>query len=148
MKIDLFKLNYLEVDSDLEFDHDLMTSADIRDIKGAHVSGNISINYDNEVSTDLRVTGTFILPCAITLEDVPYDFDIKIEEILGNFEEFYNKNKNSLDILPFIWENIVSEVPIRVVKDGAKPTVTCGEGWELVSDDESLRKEWYYGSSI
>jgi uncharacterized protein len=144
MKIDLFKLNnlnYVEVNEDIAFDKELLTKADIRDIKNCHVSGNISINYDNEISTDLLVKGTFVLPCAVTLEDVFYDFEVKIEENIGNFEEFYNKNKNSLDILPFIWENIVSEVPIRVVKDGAKPTVTNGDGWELVCDDESLRKE-------
>ena len=45
------------------------------------------------------------------------------------------QNKNSLDILPFLWENVVSEVPIRVVKEGAKASDVQGNGWELVSSD-------------
>lgn len=144
MKVDLFKLNnlnYVEIDSDFTIDFELLQNAGIRNIKEAHVSGNISINYEDELVGDLLVTGVFVLPCAITLEDVDYEFEVKIEENLGKFNDFYNKNKNTLDILPFIWENIVSEVPIRVVKDGARPQSLNGEGWELVSDDESLRKE-------
>ena len=53
---------------------------------------------------------------------------------MGKFEDFYNKNKNTLDILPFIWENIVSEVPIRVVKEEHKDVQLKGEGWEVISD--------------
>lgn len=144
MKIDLFKLNnmnYVEIDTDFTIDSEILQNTEIRDIKNAHISGNISIDYEDELVSDLSVTGVFVLPCALTLEDVDYEFEVKIEENLGKFNDFYNKNKNTLDILPFIWENIVSEVPIRVVKDGAKPQCLTGEGWELVSDDESLRKE-------
>ena len=138
MKIDLFKLNNfnrLDIDSDVTFDEELYCKTDVRNIMNAHVSGELSISYEDEVECDLLVTGTFILPCAITLEDVSYDFEVKIEENLGKFEDFYNKNKNSLDILPVLWENVVSEVPIRVVKEGASLDNLNGDGWELVSSD-------------
>ena len=88
----------------------------------------------NEIVADLTVTGDFILPCAVSLEDVLYPINVKIEENMGKFEDFYNKNKNTLDILPFIWENIVSEVPIRVVKDEYKDFKQSGNGWEVISD--------------
>ena len=138
MKIDLFKLNNfnrLDIDSDVTFDEELYCKTDVRNIMNAHVSGELSMSYEDEVECDLLVTGTFILPCAITLEDVSYDFEVKIEENLGKFEDFYNKNKNSLDILPVLWENVVSEVPIRVVKEGASLDNLNGDGWELVSSD-------------
>ena len=138
MKIDLFKLNNfnrLDIDSDVTFDEELYCKTDVRNIMNAHVSGELSISYEDELECDLLVTGTFILPCAITLEDVSYDFEVKIEENLGKFEDFYNKNKNSLDILPVLWENVVSEVPIRVVKEGASLDNLNGYGWELVSSD-------------
>lgn len=144
MKLDLFKLNnfnYVDISSTIEFPSEFLEGTNIRGIKNAYVKGKISIDYEDELVSDLLVTGTFILPCAITLEDVDYEFSVNIEENMGKFNDFYNKNKNILDILPFIWENIVSEVPIRVVKDGARPQKLNGEGWELVSDDESLRKE-------
>ena len=138
MKIDLFKLNNfnrLDIDSDVTFDEELYCKTDVRNIMNAHVSGELSISYEDELECDLLVTGTFILPCAITLEDVSYDFEVKIEDNLGKFEDFYNKNKNSLDILPVLWENVVSEVPIRVVKEGASLDNLNGDGWELVSSD-------------
>ena len=138
MKIDLFKLNNfkrLDIDSDVMFDEELYSKTDVRNIMNAHVTGELSISYEDELECDLLVTGTFILPCAITLDDVSYDFEVKIEENLGKFEDFYNKNKNSLDILPVLWENVVSEVPIRVVKEGASLDNLNGDGWELVSND-------------
>ena len=138
MKIDLFKLNnfnHLGIDSDIVIPEEYYVNTDIRNIKNLHVSGELTIDYDDELMADLEVSGTFILPCAITLDDVEYQFSTKIEENLGKFENFYNKNKNSLDILPVLWENIVSEVPIRVVKEGVKTQDINGEGWELVSND-------------
>lgn len=138
MKIDLFKLNNfnkIDIETDLVFDKELYEKCDVRDIKDVHVTGTLSINYEDELECDVLVTGTFILPCAITLDDVPYEFSTKIEENLGKFEDFYNKNKNSLDILPFLWENVVSEVPIRVVKEGVTSVDMQGEGWELVSSE-------------
>ena len=138
MKIDLFKLNnfnHLGIDSDVVIPEEYYVNTDIRNIKDLHVSGELTIDYDDELMADLEVSGTFILPCAITLDDVEYQFSTKIEENLGKFEDFYNKNKNSLDILPVLWENIVSEVPIRVVKEGVKTQDINGEGWELVSND-------------
>ncbi len=137
MKIDLFKLNnynYLDIDEFVDFPSDFYQNMDVREIKDVKVTGTISINNLDEIETNLEVSGTFILPCAITLEDVLYDFKTNIEEILGNFNDFYLKNKNTLDILPFLWENIVSEVPMRVVKEGISVTKTYGDGWELVSE--------------
>lgn len=138
MKIDLFKLNnfnYVDIDNDIEFTSDYFENTDIRSIPKCHIKGRFEINYEDELEADLVVEGCFILPCAISLEDVNYEFNTKIEENMGKFDDFYSKNKNSLDILPFIWENIVSEVPIRVVKEGVKPQNIVGDGWELISDD-------------
>lgn len=138
MKIDLFKLNNfnsVSIDENISIPEEYdLNKAGIRRIENLHVSGTISIDYADEIVTDLTVTGDFILPCAVSLEDVLYPINVKIEENMGKFEDFYNKNKNTLDILPFIWENIVSEVPIRVVKDEYKNFKQSGNGWEVISD--------------
>lgn len=139
MNIDLFKLNnlnHLDIDQDVEFPEEYFGTMDIRGIKNCHIKGDLDINYDDELDANLNIKGTFILPCAITLEDVEYDFETNINDILGKFDDFYNKNKNILDILPIIWENIVSEVPIRVVKEGIDTSNISGEGWELTSSEE------------
>ncbi len=138
MKLDLLKLNnynHLDIDTDIVVPPEYYEKMDIRDIKDLHVTGRLDINLDDEILANLEVRGTFILPCAITLDDVPYPFVTKIEEILGSFDDFFNKNKNTLDILPVIWENIVSEVPIRVVKEGVKNVNLHGDGWEYASSE-------------
>ena len=75
-----------------------------------------------------------VLPCAVTLKDVDYEFDTEFEENLGKFEEIYKKNKNTLEISDILWENIVLEIPIRVVSDEIVPSNTSGDGWELISE--------------
>lgn len=137
MNIDLRKFNYsntIEIDTDVTFDESYYKDTDIRDIKDAHVSGTISINSLDELVSNLIVTGTFILPNSVTLEDISYDFSTEIEEIHGNIDNFFNKKQNTLDILALIWENIVSEVPIRVT-DGSEPEKLNGDGWQYTSND-------------
>ena len=135
MNIDLNYLNRfgkISVDDDFIINSEYYKNTDIRKLKDLHVIGNIEIDYDDNVSLDLKVSGIMILPCAITLNDVDYKFNIDINESIGNFEEIYKKNKNILEISDILWENIVLEIPIRVVSSDIKPSNTSGDGWELI----------------
>ena len=137
MEIDLRKFSYsntIDINSDIEFTEDYFKDTDIRDIKNAHVEGQLSINSLDELEANLSVSGTFILPNSVTLEDVSLDFDTEIEENYGNIDNFFNKKQNTLDILALIWENIVSEVPMKVT-DGNEPSELNGNGWQYTSND-------------
>ena len=135
MKIDLNYLNRLgkiDVNQDVLIDESFYKDSDVRDLKNLHIEGTITINYEDEVVLNLNLKGIMILPCAISLEDVSYNFESNIEENLGKFDEIIKNNKNSLEISHILWENIVLEIPLRVVKEGVKPTNTSGDGWELI----------------
>lgn len=137
MKIDLNYLNRfgkINIDSDFIIAEDYYKNTDIRKLENLHVSGEVSVDYDDYINLNLKITGRMILPCAITLNDVPYDFVSEIEENIGKFEEIYKNNKNLLEISPILWENIVLEIPIRVVSKDIKPSNTSGDGWELISE--------------
>ena len=137
MKIDLNYLNRfgkMNIDSDFVIDEDYYKNTDIRKLKNLHVSGEVSVDYDDYINLNVKITGRMILPCAITLNDVPYDFTSEIEENIGKFEEIYKNNKNLLEISPILWENIVLEIPIRVVSKDIKPSNTSGDGWELIRE--------------
>ncbi len=137
MKIDLNYLNRfgkMNIDSDFVIDEDYYKNTDIRKLENLHVSGEVSVDYDDYINLNVKITGRMILPCAITLNDVPYDFTSEIEENIGKFEEIYKNNKNLLEISPILWENIVLEIPIRVVSKDIKPSNTSGDGWELISE--------------
>ena len=139
MKLDLIRLNnynHLDIDEDIEIPGFLLEGTGIRNTKNIHVNGEVMIDSYDEVLVNLDVTGILVLGCAITLDDVDYEFSTNIEENIGQFEDFLNKDKNFLDILPIIWENIVLEVPIRVVKEGVKDINLSGNGWELVSNKD------------
>lgn len=137
MKIDLNYLNRfgkMDIDSDFVIEEDYYKNTDIRKLEDLHVSGEVLVDYDDYINFNLKITGRMILPCAITLNDVPYCFTSEIEENIGKFEEIYKNNKNSLEISPILWENIVLEIPIRVVSKDIKPSNTSGDGWELISE--------------
>ena len=49
--------------------------------------------------------------------------------------ENHEKNENTLDILDFLWENIVLEIPLQFtkVRDLSK---FHGDGWRVISEEE------------
>ena len=135
MVIDLNYLNRfgkINVDQQFNIDKEYFINTDIINLKKLHIKGEISIDYEDDIYFNVNISGTMILPCAVTLKEVDYDFDINIDESIGKFEEITKKNKNSLDISEYLWENIVLEIPIRVVSRDKKPSNTSGDGWELV----------------
>ena len=44
-------------------------------------------------------------------------------------------NQNYIDIIPIIWQNIVLEIPLRVVSEDVSDSVTSGDGWKLIRED-------------
>ena len=144
MKIDLIKLkNNIDkniiIDKQINFEKKLLENTDLIDIKNVHVTGELTKDSMNDIIIYLKITGTFILPCAITLEPVDYKFETEIDDKLENILEETKNNKkieNTIDILPIIWENILMEIPMKVVSPNAKPEKLKGEGWQFVTEKE------------
>ena len=135
MKLDLNYLNRfakINIDNDIELSEEYYKNTDIRSLKKLHMNGEITIDYEDDIVFDIVLSGIMILPCAKTLKDVEYKFQTNINESIGKFEEIYKNNKNTLDISEFLWENIVLEIPIRVVSRNIEPSNTSGDGWELI----------------
>ena len=98
------------------------------------VSYDINISLDEEEKDQVfaKIKGSMILHDSISFEEIEYPFSIEYDDIL---EENCKKNENLLDILMFLWENIVLEVPLQFTKvsDLSK---FHGDGWRLISEDE------------
>lgn len=128
----------VELDEDINFPPEYYASTSIKRLENFHVKGNIKYNLSDEVAINLHVTGDMILIDAITLEEVKYPIDLNINEILDDLAEengqYFEKNKNILDKLEFLWENIVLEVPISFTKASGKNLK--GDGWELNKDSD------------
>lgn len=131
MKIDLRKIYSLasvNVDGTITFPEERLKSAGIIRLEDVSVHGKAIINYEDEIELDLDLSGKMYLPCAISLEEVEVPFATKIEEIIGE----NNINNNFyLDLSDILWENIVLEIPIKVVKEGVHLETSSGKGWSV-----------------
>ena len=128
----------IEIDNDISFDEFDFSGTDLIDLRNVHVNGSLTKDSMDDICLYLSVSGVMILPCAITLEEVPYNFSFVIDDKLENIlEELKNDKKveNTIDILPIIWENILMEIPMRVVSPNAKLDKLSGDGWQFVTGE-------------
>ena len=147
MYYDLIRLNNnieksIEVNEVYSFTQDEIKGTDLLKLDDVKVEGEIIKNSLGNIELNVGVDGVMVLPCAITLKPVNYPFSIQIsgeiEELMENFDEKARNFQNSIDILPIIWENILMEIPMRVVSDEAKNSDIKleGEGWKFVTEEE------------
>lgn len=135
MQFDLNSLNTKQkiiIDTIVNFPKEDLEKAGILDMDEVSVKGEITNNREENI-LNLTIKGKMILPCNLTLEPVDYPFSLEIEE---NLDEIIENSQKTIDILPIIWENILMEIPMRVVSPKAKNMKTKGEGWELITDSK------------
>ncbi|MGM9850363.1 MAG: YceD family protein [Bacilli bacterium] len=144
MNIDLLRLKnnvdkIIEINENLEFQKDQLENTELLDLKDVKATGELKKDSMDDITLYLNVTGTMYLPCALTLESVEHKFEFTIDDKLENvLEEVKNDKKieNTIDILPIIWENILMEIPMRVVSPNAKPEKLKGDGWQFITEQK------------
>jgi len=146
MNIELTRLKneideYIEIDEVISYNEEYAKSTDLIDLKNTIAKGTLSKDSIDHIILDITLEGIMVLPCAITLKPVDYKFRCTIN---GNIEELYEeidkndkKYENSIDILPIIWENILMEMPMKVVSEDLSDMKTEGEGWKLITEKEN-----------
>lgn len=140
MIIDITKLRSgvlesLPIDFNYSFKTDELKNTDIISLDDVNIKGNISYNY-GRYYIFIDIKGEFILPCSLTLEPVSVPLNTHVEGDLEEILQEIGQNlTNTLDIFPIIWENILMEVPLKVVS-GKKVTKTSGDGWKLITEEE------------
>lgn len=109
------------IDETLDFS-DYIEGTDIYRISPVQVKGDFEIYDAEEFVFYLDIKCTLYLPDARTLEEIPYEIDLSVEEGFSTFEDEENHKIEgiTIDLLPIIWSNIILEKPIRVVKDETK----------------------------
>ena len=139
----IFNLNELNIKNEIIINekvekNDLLDKR-IYDLKNGVVIGKIYVDSTNDIILDCKFSGTMFIEDSISLDSVPYDFEIdieeKLEDIIENYQDCYVFSKNTLDLIKVLWQNIVLEVPIsytKVVDANLK-----GNGWELKTQEKS-----------
>ena len=141
MTIDLFNLvvnnKTINIDSDIIIPNEYLENSGIRRLNNIHFKGNIKKLVDDTYSLEGVLSGTMILADDITLEDYEYNFTSEIEE---NIEETSLNLQKTLDITDILWQNILIEVPSKLVNEKNKNIKLEGNGWRLISEDDLNNK--------
>ena len=144
MKIDLTPLlsnieEIIDINEEFIVPEEIYKNTDIRKLSPLKIIGNIVEIGERIYNLHLYTSGIMTLPCALSLEDVEHPFELMIDQNVGlsdEFEQNYKIISNTLDILPILWENIVLEIPNKIVKENVS-VKTQGDGWSLVNECES-----------
>ena len=134
-------VDVLNIDISVNYSEEQLKNVNIRSLKNASFSGKIRKLYDDEYELEGILSGIMVLADDITLEDVDYEFSISILDNFG--EEFDSESdnnlqiiNNNLDISEFLWQNIVLEIPSKVVSEKSRHINLKGNGWRFVTEEE------------
>lgn len=110
-------------DETLDLSNEIVGFNGVKNISLVHVSGNGYEYEENHFLFRMNIDALLTLTCAITLEDVPYSISLDVEEIFGYDQEddldINLIDGQTIDLIPSILTNIIVNIPMRVVKDGA-----------------------------
>mgnify|MGYP004497857627 FL=1 len=133
---------FIPIEEEYSFSKEQLKGTDVISLDDMKVVGEITKDAIDNIYLNVDVSGTLVLPCAITLKPVDYPFNIKIEgnidELVEENEKSVKKDENTLDILPIIWENILMEIPMRVVSEDAEEELSNleGNGWKVITEED------------
>lgn len=133
-------------DEEITFESAAFAKMDhIRGLRDVRVSGNAHYDeFSNRVFANLHVEGIMIVPCSITMEDVEVAFDTSSEEIFAfdkcEDEDVHETKGDVIELLPVVFQLILMEVPLKVVKEGIKE-YPKGKGWEVVKEEDYLKEK-------
>lgn len=120
----------------------------INGLKDVHVTGHGRLDMKNrQLYVDFNVKGQMILPCAVSLENVDYPFNVESSVIFAFYkpeedEEVIEVKRDVVDLTPIVFQEIMMDVPMRVVKEGATMK-TNGNGWKVLNEEDAKQDEDY-----
>lgn len=139
MKINryLFKKDGYVQEEDIDFSHETFDPYHIRKINKAHVviTGN---DYDEILLLNLKISYEVIGVCSYSLEDVIYKSNISTSLSFSfeeEDEEIIHIDNPIFDIDQYVLGLIIADVPLRLIKKGAK-LPSSGEGYRVITEDQ------------
>jgi len=133
---EIFEINEL-----VDFTDILKKNDEIRKLSKVKVTGTGQLQ-GKKVIFNIHIEGVMTLPCALTLDDVDYPYSMDSVEIFVLDSESYQEGDDeylvtgtTVELAPVVWQNIVLQKPLRVVKEGAYEELKK-QGIELESEDD------------
>lgn len=108
---------------EIDFSNEAEQVEDIQSIGIALVEGTISRVDDDIFRCVYHLKVDLVLSCSLTLEPVNYLMDFEQEDLIGYANEKYDDvveiSGNTVDLNAIVWDNIIVNIPIRIVRDDA-----------------------------
>lgn len=131
----------IEINEKLEFTEESLKGTELIELNDVLITGGIIKDSIDDYIINISIDGIMVLPCSLTLKPVSYPFYTEIsgniEDLFKEMDEIDRKIENTIDILPIIWENILMEIPIRVLSDKTDDIKLEGNGWKFVTEEEN-----------
>lgn len=137
MQIDITKLlssyiDVIEINKEVNIPNELICNSLITELNKVNLTGDITLDEDDNINVSGKLSGIMILKDDITLEPVEYEFNTELEEIL-------EKSKNILDITDILWQNILVEIPSKVRSTDEDINLE-GNGWRVISEEQFVHE--------
>ncbi|MCM3759334.1 DUF177 domain-containing protein [Alkalihalobacillus oceani] len=126
-------------------------NAEIRAVSPIDVRGEVT--FSRSLWTfKLHLSGELILPCARTLADVRFPIDLNVSERFHpsadewiadeEDDDIHPIEGESIDLLPYVKERILLEIPIQVYADdeAQRQAPPSGTDWELVTEEQQKNR--------
>lgn len=141
----------IQFDESIEMEELLTEHPDVRGSSTIQFKGTIDAKR-NVYTFHFTISGSLTLPCARTLADVNFPFEI---EGTAHFvlegetrpvelveEDSYTYSGDKLDVSDLLKERILVEIPIQVFADNPSNALAppSGKDWELVSDEAKQKQ--------
>ena len=108
---------------EIDFSNEAEQVEDIQSIGIALVEGTISRVDDDIFRCTYHLKVELVLSCSLTLEPVNYSMNFEQEDLIGyaneNYDDVVEISGNTVDLKAIVWDNIIVNIPIRIVRDDA-----------------------------
>ena len=145
MKINRFAFqnNHLEFEDDIDFSNAKFDPNHIREVNNTHVKVKAN-EYDDLMCVEFDITCDVIGVCSYSLEDVPLHLHFKdsleFSNEIKDDEDIIYEDKPIFEVDDYIMQLIIGEVPIKLVKKGAK-LPESGSDYRVISEEEYLKEK-------
>ncbi len=143
-----YKDEGLSLDETVNLPEVIARDPEVRDLTPVHVKGFVEFN-PAYLTFHLTVSGEMTLPCAITLQDVLYPFNIQTAETYPLKDEknleiedtpvevIHSLESDDIDLKNALTEAILVEKPMRVISEEARKAAKLeGQGWSVITEED------------
>lgn len=121
-------VNPYQFSTEFDFSEEAQNVEDILNIGITLVEGTITRVDEDIFKCQYHLQVKLVLACSLTLEPVDYVIDITQEDLIGypndDNDDVIEITNNTINLRNIIWDNILVNIPIRIVREDAYDILT------------------------